>query len=229
MPAGFHFAPAGDAALWLPIDHGSETRAQRFNHWVNVVGRLSDGASLNSARTSLDLVMQRLAAAYPETNRGRGIIVVPLSEVITGDLRPVLFALALAVLLVLVIACANAAGLFLSRMLGRGRELSVRLAIGATRGRIVRQLVTESLLAGVGGAFGEPELCHQIVRYAGACLVTVKQIVAKGFDDVIEGACDMRDAGLAQQCEERAQDAARRTDFRTCCRCGLRRSEVRAE
>lgn len=152
LPPGFHFAPAGDAALWLPLDRGAEPRSERFNHWVNVVGRLADGATLTSARAGLGLVMQRLAAAWPETNRGRGIIVVPLGEVITGDLRPVLFALSLTVVLVLVIACANAAGLFLSRTLGRGRELAVRLAIGATRGRVVRQLVTESLLAGVGGA-----------------------------------------------------------------------------
>ena len=165
LPKGFHFAPAGDAELWLPLDRDAELRSARSDHWLQVVGRLAEGRSILDARTSLELVMDRLAAAYPESKKGRTISVTPLRDFVIGEVRPALLALSLAVVLVLVIACANAAGLLLSRTLGRARELSVRMAIGATRGRVLRQLVTESLLAGLGGAVIGVIVAQLGVRY----------------------------------------------------------------
>jgi len=152
LPPGFHFAPAGDALLWFPLDRTAQTRDQRFNHWLNVVGRLRPGVRPDAARTAVGVIMDRLAATYPETNSGRGIRVVPLRDEVTGDVRPILLVLAVAVGLLLLIACANVAGILIAQALGRARELAVRTAIGATRLRLVRQLLTESLAISTAGA-----------------------------------------------------------------------------
>jgi predicted permease len=155
LPSDFHFAPVEDAELWLPLDPAARRNSQRFNHWLNVVGRLAPGAAHSGAQSDLSAVMRRLAAQYPETNAGRGVAVVPIRDEIVGPVRPTLLVLFGAVGCVLLVACVNVAGLMLARSAQRGREIAVRAALGAARGRIVRQLLVESaLLAVVGGVLG---------------------------------------------------------------------------
>lgn len=152
LPAGFRFAPVGDAELWVPIGRSPEIRAQRFNHWINAVGRLRDGVTLTSARGRMDEVMRDLAARYPESNAGRGAVLNPLmAEATAGVERPLLVLLG-AVGIVLLIACTNVACLFLARSVKRADEIALRSALGATRGRIVAQLLTENLVLVAAGA-----------------------------------------------------------------------------
>ena len=155
LPAGFHFAPIGDADVWMPLPASAVRREQRFNHWIRIVGRLRDGATLDRAQEEMSLVMGRLAAQYPETNVGRDAIVVPLNQELLGGVQPVLVALFVAMGLVLLIACANIAGLLLARALGREQEIQVRAALGASRWRLARQLIVESLIfTTLGAALG---------------------------------------------------------------------------
>ncbi len=152
LPPGFQFAGVGDAQMWLPVSRSAQTRSERSNHWIHVVGRLAPGASIVQAREELAAVMSHLAERYPESNAGRGAIVEPLRDELVGPLRPVLRVLAGAVVLLLLLTCANIAGLLLARAQARGRELSVRLALGAGRWRLARQLLAESLAVALAGA-----------------------------------------------------------------------------
>ena len=122
---------------------------------MSVVGRLAPGVSLRQARAEMDAIAARLAAAYPTANAQFGAVLRPIREVFVGDIRPAILVLFGAVMFVLLIACANVANLFLMRGAARTREIALRIALGATRGRIIRQMLAESLvLAFFGGLLG---------------------------------------------------------------------------
>ena len=147
-----------DTELWLPQSFGPGTeqlRDARGALWLPVVGRIAPDAALEAAQAEMDAVAARLREAYPRANEGVGITLEPLRETLVGDVRTPLVVLLAAVLTVLLIVVGNVASLLLARGAARSRELAVRLTLGANRGRIVRQVVAESLLLGLlGGLVG---------------------------------------------------------------------------
>jgi putative ABC transport system permease protein len=161
MPPDFYF-PTKDTQLWEPVTVGwywEFVHAERFNDAWRVVGRLKPSATFDQAQAEMNAIGQRLAKTYPITNdnfMGFGVNVVPLSVQFTGkNLRLALWVLLGAVVFVLLIACANVANLSLARGAAREREFAVRAALGAGRGRLIRQLLTESaFLALVSGLLG---------------------------------------------------------------------------
>jgi len=150
MPAGFTYP--NDCELWVPLERTKERRDNRF---VEVVSRLKLNVSLAQAQTEMDTINQRLAQNYVETNTGWSVHLTELRESLVGELRTSLLILLGAVAFVLLIACANVANLLLARAAYRQKEIALRTALGASRLRVVRQLLTESvLLSFVSGMAG---------------------------------------------------------------------------
>ena len=160
MPASFRF-PA-DARLWTAA--GRQRRNEfRGVHSYRVVARLRADAAPSAAAAELEQVAANLAAAYPDDNKGRTALVEPLQRSMVGEARPALLMLLGAVLFVLLVTCANLAALLIARASGRTRELAVRVSLGATRGRLVRQLLTETALVSLVGAVAALALASWLV------------------------------------------------------------------
>jgi predicted permease len=168
--AGDRF-PAGGADLWTPLTWPADSfLEQRGSIALGAIARLRGGADVASASAELTTIARRLAAAYPETNAGRSPIVEPLQDAMVGPVRPMLILIALSIAAVLTIACANVANLLLAQTWERGRELALRTSLGATKGRLVRQLLAETLglyaLAGAAGVAIAPALARVLIaRY----------------------------------------------------------------
>jgi len=154
MPRGFNF-PNADDQIWTPLGLTPEQRANHGSHYLRVYGRLKDGVTIAQAQADLEIIASRLTAQYPDSNTGVGVSVVSLRDAIVGDVRRPLLIMLGVVGFLLLMACANIGNLLVARASSRERELALRTAVGASRSRIVRQLLAESvLLALIGGALG---------------------------------------------------------------------------
>jgi len=172
------------ALLWVPLVWTAQERAVRGEHSMAAVARLKPGVTVQQAQAQLDGIAARLAEQYPADSAGWGAAVVPLREETVGDVRRPLLMLFGAVVFVLLIACANVANLMLARTVDRRKEIAIRTAFGARRTRIIRQVLSESLLVSVaGGALGlivaqwGTEL---VVNYFGASMPRLADIKMDG-------------------------------------------------
>ena len=154
MPAGFQF-PNAETELWTPVAFAPYELSNRSGHTMTVIGRLKPNITVERAGAEMRTIARRLEAQYPESNKGWSVTFVPLLEETVGGSQRTLLVLLGAVGFVLLIACANVANLMLARSAARQKEFAIRAALGAGRIRVIRQLLTESLiLASCGGVLG---------------------------------------------------------------------------
>jgi predicted permease len=170
LPATFHFAARANAEIWAALQPDDPCSQRRSCHSLVGVARLKDGVSVEQAQADTTAIAKQLERQYPDSNRGQGASVIPLTEEIVGDIRPILLALLGGAGLLLLIACVNVSSLLLVRSEGRKREIAVRGALGASPARLAKQLFTEGLalvtvgsLLGLGAAGGAIEVLGRLI------------------------------------------------------------------
>ena len=177
MPQGFDYPSPSEA--WRPFEPDL-AKESRDNRYFNVIGRLKPGASLPQAQAQMDTINQRLAQSYSATNVGWGVKLTTLQDGLVGQVRLSLLVLLGAVAFVLLIACANIANLLLARASSRQKEIAVRSALGASRFRLVRQLLTESLLLSIAGGISGFLLSIWLTRL----LIAISPANSPRFDEI---------------------------------------------
>jgi putative ABC transport system permease protein len=151
MPAGFNYPTGTD--VWFPLQRSAGYAQGRGNNNFAIVGRLREGVSIQQAQAQMDVVARNIADHYPAAKAGTWVSLIPLHELFFGPARSNLLILAAIISLVPLVACANVASLFLARAVSRRNELASRLALGASRSRLIRQLLTEGLVVALAGGF----------------------------------------------------------------------------
>ena len=154
MPAGFRYPLSAEHAIYTPLHPDPILIKTRGDHWLQTVGRLKPGVTRQQAQADMNSVLANIGRAFPGTDSGRKLQMVSLQDSVNGKTNGALAALSLAVLALLLIGCVNVAGLLLARGVKREREMALRAAVGANRQRLVRQILTESLLLAAMGAAG---------------------------------------------------------------------------
>jgi len=191
MPEGFQYPP--QATMWAPFALDNPNKVRRDFHRFRVIGRLKSGVTLEQGRAEFETIGASLARQYPEMNQGESIALISMLEDTVGQLRPTLLILLGAVAFVLLIACANVANLLLAKAAGRQREIAIRNSLGAGRARILRQMLTESLLLSItGGLVGlllAYSAFHGLLSLAPANLPRLNQVAldwrAVGFTLIV--------------------------------------------
>jgi macrolide transport system ATP-binding/permease protein len=186
LPRQFQFAPRGNAEFWTTLHASDSCALRRSCHNLNGVGRLKDAVSVEMARANMEGIARQLELRYPADNRDQGASVLPLSEVFVADIRPILLVLLGGAALLLVIACVNVSSLLLVRSESRRREIAVRGALGAGRGRLIRQFMTEGLVLVAAG-------CLLGLTAADGAMQILMRLISK---DMLEGMPYLSGLGL---------------------------------
>jgi macrolide transport system ATP-binding/permease protein len=186
LPQDFQFAPRGNAEFWVALQPTHECQKRRSCHDLDGVGRLKDGVSVSAAQAEMKSIAAQLEKQYPDSNRGNSASVIPFSDAIVGDIRPILLVLLAGAGLLLFIASVNVSSLLLVRAESRRREIAVRGALGASRTRLSRQFVTEGLALVVAGSAAG-------LAFACAWMGVLTRLVSK---DMMTGMPFLRGLGL---------------------------------